>query len=76
MRPSNFARELKVLDVIPIFLFSLWSILGLKSHSFMNVWGKVYIGKVENILKGSLDSIPQTSTSLKIQFMGGKVYLR
>ena len=30
--------------------------------------------KVENILKGSLDSIP--STSVKIQIMGGKVCLR
>ena len=30
--------------------------------------------KVENILKGSLDSIP--SPSMKIQFMGGKVCLR
>ena len=31
------------------------------------------IGKVENILKGSLDSIP--SPSVKIQIMGGKVCL-
>ena len=29
--------------------------------------------KVENILKGSLDSIPSPSPSLKIQIMGGKV---
>jgi hypothetical protein len=29
--------------------------------------------KVENILKGSLDSIP--SPSVKIQIMGGKVFL-
>ena len=31
-------------------------------------------GKVEKILKGSLDLIP--SPSVKIQIMGGKVYLR
>jgi hypothetical protein len=34
------------------------------------------IDKVENILKGSLDSIPSPSTSVKIQIMGGKVCLR
>ena len=33
-------------------------------------------GKVEKILKGSLDSIPPPSTSMKIQIMGGKVCLR
>ena len=33
-------------------------------------------GKVENTLKGSLDSIPSPSTSLKIRIMGGKVCLR
>jgi len=30
-------------------------------------------GKVEKILKGSLDSIPSPSPSVKIQIMGGKV---
>ena len=34
----------------------------------------VFAGKVEMILKGSLDSIP--SPSVKIQIMGAKVYLR
>jgi hypothetical protein len=34
------------------------------------------LNKVENILKGSLDSIPSPSTSVKIQIMGGKVCLR
>ena len=29
-------------------------------------------GKVENILKGRLDSIPSPSPSVKIQIMGGK----
>ena len=33
-------------------------------------------GKVENILKDSLDSIPSPSPSLKIQIIGGKVCLR
>ena len=32
--------------------------------------------KVEKILKGSLDLIPSPSPSLKIQIIGGKVYLR
>jgi hypothetical protein len=32
--------------------------------------------KVEKILKGSLDFIPSPSLSMKIQIMGGKVYLR
>ena len=34
------------------------------------------VHKVEKILKGSLDSIPSPSTSVKIQNMGGKVCLR
>ena len=34
------------------------------------------LGKVEKILKGSLDSIPSPSPSVKIQNMGGKVCLR
>ena len=42
-------------------------------------WVK-YVGmcicKVGNILKGSLDSIPSPSSSVKIQIMGGKVHLR
>ena len=33
-------------------------------------------GKVEKILKGSLDSISSPSPSVKIQIMGGKVCLR
>ena len=32
--------------------------------------------KVEKILKGSLDSIPSPSPTVKIQIMGGKVCLR
>ena len=37
--------------------------------------GKIFF-KVEKILKGSLDSIPSPSPSVKIQIMGGKVSLR
>ena len=33
------------------------------------------IPKAEKILKGSLDSIPSPSSSVKIQIMGGKVCL-
>ena len=32
--------------------------------------------KVENILKGSLDSIPSPSPLVNMQNIGGKVYLR
>ena len=32
--------------------------------------------KVQKILKGSLDSIPSPSPSMKIQIMGGRVCLR
>ena len=39
----------------------------LKTTSFL---GKSF--KVEKILKGSLDSIPSPSHSVKIQIMGGK----
>jgi hypothetical protein len=35
-----------------------------------------FLGKVEKILKGSLDSIPSPSLLVKIQIMGGKVCLR
>ena len=31
-----------------------------------------YIGKVEKILKGGLDSIPSPSTSVKIEIMAGE----
>ena len=36
----------------------------------------IQICKVEKILKGSLDSIPSPSPSVKIQIMGGKVCFR
>ena len=42
----------------------------------LNVNDALYLLLVENILKGSLDSIPSHSPSVKIQIMGGKVCLR
>ena len=36
---------------------------------------KEYLFKVEKILKGSLDSIPSPSPSVKIQIIGGRVCL-
>ena len=42
----------------------------------VRIFRKLTIFKVENILKGSLDSIPSPSPSVKIQIMGGKVCLR
>ena len=38
--------------------------------------GTHFFVKVEMILKGSLDSIPSPSPSVKIQIIGGKVCLR
>ena len=32
-------------------------------------------GKVENILKGNMDSIPSPSPSVKIQILGGKFFV-
>jgi hypothetical protein len=49
----------------------------LKSDIESNILHFIYLsGKVEKILKGSLDSIPTPSPSVKIQIMGGKVCLR
>jgi hypothetical protein len=42
----------------------------LKEHPYF------FDSKVENILKGSLDSIPSPPPSVKIQIMGWKVCLR
>ena len=38
----------------------------------MDYWAGSLPGKVESILKGSLDLIPSPSPSVKIQIMGGK----
>ena len=42
------------------------------SQKLINSW----VSKVEKNFKGSLDSIPSPSFSVKIQIIGGKVYLR
>ena len=42
----------------------------------VRIFQKLTIFKVEKIFKGSLDSIPSPSPSVKIQIMGGKVCLR
>ena len=42
------------------------------SQKLINSW----VSKVERNLKGSLDSIPSPSFSVKIQIIGRKVYLR
>ena len=36
---------------------------------------KIIFVKVENISKGRLDSIPSSTPSVKIQILGGKVFL-
>jgi hypothetical protein len=41
-----------------------------------NIAGSIEFFRVEKILKGSLDLIPSTSPSVKVQIMGGKVCLR
>ena len=43
---------------------------------FLAAFSHAVTSKVEKILKGSLDSIPSPSPSVKIQIMGGKVCLR
>ena len=57
------------LDPYNVDLFLLFVCKQSKVHESM-------ILKVKNILKGSLDSIPSPSPSVKIQIMCGKVCLR
>ena len=50
-------------------------------HAGTTKWGQTlyeegFSSKVEFFLKGSLDSIPSSLPSVKIQIIGGKVYLR
>ena len=42
----------------------------------LGVLGDAFKFKVEEILEGCLDSFPSPSPSVKIQIIGGKVYLR
>ena len=45
-------------------------------HESAMIQGTTSESKVDKILKGSLDLIPSPSPSVKIQIIGGKVYLR
>ena len=45
-------------------------------HLAKGMYFKHYKFKKEKVLKRSLDSIPSSSPSVKIQINGGKVYLR
>ena len=47
-----------------------------RQNRMMDYWAGSLPGKVEIILKGSLDLIPSPSHLVKIQIMGGKVCLR
>ena len=40
------------------------------------IWLNLFLAKVDNISKCSLDSIPSPLPSVRIQIMGGKVFLR
>jgi len=70
-----FAKFGKSVQLVEIFFgrafFYLYT-TGFLMRYFFNF----YSLKVEKILKGSLDSIPSPSPSVKIQMMGGKVCLR
>ena len=52
--------------------WTFWEVVWCKYRTLQ----KVAFFKVEKILKGSLNSIPSPSPSLKIQIMGGKCCLR
>ena len=58
--------------------YGIWRYFLCGSH-FLVAWlfgEMIMFCKVEKILKGSLDSIPSPSPSVKIQIMGGKVCMR
>ena len=57
--------------IIPTYIYEYVFFLLLMSPIFVN-----FVIKVEKNLKGSLDSIPSPSLSVKIQIMGGKFCLR
>ena len=61
------------MQCIPVFQFSVREYksidIDLKSTLSLHI-------KVEKIYEDSLDSIPSPSPSVKIQIIGGKVYLR
>ena len=57
--------------IIPTYIYEYVFFLLLMSPIFVN-----FVIKVEKNLKGSLDSSPSPSLSVKIQIMGGKFCLR
>ena len=54
-------------------MYHLGTVLGLRNSMFLPIFDQPT--KVEKILKGSKDLIPSPSPSVKIQIIGGKVYL-
>ena len=56
-------------------IFDVWIDVQRRWVYLEGIFTGIFI-KVENILKGSLDSIPSPSPSVEIQIMGGKVCLR
>ena len=56
-------------EVAPLKNELLWCL----KHESAMIQGTTSESKVEKILKGSLDSIPSLSPSVKIQIIGGKV---
>ena len=75
VRSLNFLRAWKADSLRSLAKLSQRSWLSSDQEMMVT---KLYIpsNKVENILKGSLDSIPSPSPSMKIQIMGGKVCFR
>ena len=61
-RPTGYIRDHPYITSVNLGTFSDPPYLSISS-------------KVENILKGSLDLIPSPLPSVKIQIMGGKVYM-
>ena len=64
-------------DGVAIFILPKSAIFPLERPRYLLEKGiMIYIVKVEKIYEDSLDSIPSPSPSVKIQIIGGKVYLR
>ena len=65
---GQFLSDIFLQILEPKFIYALCTIFGGTENT-----GKFHEFKIETILKGSLDSIPSPSPSVKIQIMGGKV---
>ena len=55
-------------------IFDVWIDVQRRWVYLEGIFTGIFI-KVENIFKGSLDSIPSPSPSVQLQIMGGKAYL-